>query len=135
MKLHQAVKKETLHMIIGIAVLTVLENIVFVLLAKWTVQVLAGSVWSASLMAGNFFALALTVQAATDAEDEKRARLKMQFSYSMRMLVLLAGLVLAFASPVFDGIAALPPLLFPRLTIFVMQLMGLYQPKKENKEE
>ena len=131
MKIQKAVKRETLHIALWVAGFTALENIIYLLIGLWSTSVLAGSLAGAVLAVGNFFALALTVQAAAATGDEKRSKLKMQFSYSVRMLVVLLALIAVFAAPFFDGIAAIFPLLFPRLTIVVMQVLGFYKPEKQ----
>lgn len=131
MKIQKAVKRETLHIALGVAGFTALENVIYLLLGLWSTSVLGGSLVGALLAVGNFFALALTVQAAASTGDEKRSKLKMQFSYSVRMLVVLLALIAVFAAPPLDGIAAVFPLLFPRLTIVVMQLLGFYKPEKQ----
>lgn len=131
MKLQKAVKRETARIALGVAVFTVLENIIYFLLGIWNTTVLGGSLVGAVLAIGNFFALALTVQAAAATGDEKRSKLKMQFSYSVRMLVVLLALIAVFAVPFLDGVSAIFPLLFPRLTIMAMQVMGVYKPEKQ----
>lgn len=132
MKLQDAVKKEVFHIALGTAIVFGLENIVYLVIKQWSGAVLAGSILGSVLAFVNFLILALTVQNIAATSDEKRARLKMQFSYSMRMLMILVGLIIAFALPFFDGISAIFPLLAPRLTIFAMQILGLYRPQ-ENK--
>ena len=72
MKLQKAVKRETAHIALGVAVFTVLENIIYFLLGIWNTTVLGGSLVGAVLAIVNFFALALTVQAAAATGDEKR---------------------------------------------------------------
>ena len=134
MKLQQAVKRETAHIALGTAAFTAVENACFALAGRWDAAVLAGSVLGAAIAVGNFFVLALTVQAAAATGDEKRSKLKVQFSYSLRMLVILLALVAGFALPWFNGVAMVIPLLFPRLTIFLMQLTGAYKPDKGGKE-
>ena len=129
MKLQKAVKRETAHIALGVAVFTVLENIIYFLLGIWNTTVLGGSLVGAVLAIVNFFAF--TVQAAAATGDEKRSKLKMQFSYSVRMLVVLLALIGVFAVPFLDGVSAIFPLLFPRLTIVAMQVMGVYKPEKQ----
>lgn len=131
MKIQKAVKRETLHIALGVVGFTALENVIYLLIGLWSTSVLAGSLVGAVLAVANFFALALTVQAAASTGDEKRSKLKMQFSYSVRMLVVLLALIAVFAAPFLDGIAAVFPLLFPRLTIVVMQVLGFYKPEKQ----
>ena len=52
------------------------------------------------------------------------ARSSLRASYSMRMVGMLIVAVLAFVLPFVEGIACLIALVFPRITIFVLQLTG-----------
>ena len=51
----------------------------------------------------------------------------------MRMLATLAVVVLGVKLACFSWVATVIPLLFPRLTILAMQILGMYKPPK-NKE-
>ena len=83
----------------------------------------------------NFLLLGLTVQKITRETNEERGRKLMQFSYSMRMLVMALWLILAVSMPFLHWVAAALPLLFPRLTIAVMQLTGVYKKEQNNEEK
>jgi hypothetical protein len=74
----------------------------------------------------NFLFLILSAQRALAAGE--RAGAVMRSTYMLRMLGVVAMMVVAVVVPVFDTIAAVIPLLFPRLTILVMQLCGMYKP-------
>ena len=50
--------------------------------------------------------------------------MQMKSSYNMRMVIMILLIVVAFALPFVDGLACMIPMLFPRLTIFVLQLTG-----------
>ena len=71
----------------------------------------------------------------TRETNEERGRKLMQFSYSMRMLVMALWLILAVSMPFLHWVAAALPLLFPRLTIAVMQLTGVYKKEQDNEEK
>ena len=70
------------------------------------------------------------MQKVADGQPEDRARKWMQFSYNMRMLLMVVWLIVALAVPFFNWVAALVPLLMPRLTIGVMQATGMYHKEK-----
>ena len=101
-----------------------------------------GSVLWGTLLGGgwtvcNFFLLGLTVQKMVADPDEKRGKMKLQLSYSLRMLFTIAVVVLAIKLPNVNWIAAVIPLFFTRLTILAMQMLGMYKPddkKPENEE-
>ena len=81
----------------------------------------------------NFFLLGLTVQKMAGDPNEKKGKLVLQLSYSLRMLATLAVGVLGVKLACFSWVATVIPLLFPRLTILAMQILGMYKPPK-NKE-
>ncbi|WP_395150087.1 ATP synthase subunit I [uncultured Allofournierella sp.] len=127
MKLSPAVKQETLHIAEGTAVGVVLMLAVFALLHKLSLWVVFSGVLGGILAVLNFFLLGLTVQKVAQGEDEERGRKWMQFSYNVRMLLLVVWLIVAISVPALNWVAALIPLLMPRVTIALMQLTGHYK--------
>lgn len=130
MKIQEATRRETLHIAAGTLAFAALLNAVFALLGWWDITVLCGSLFGSALAVLNFFLLGLAIQKLAAASDEKRARAAFQFSYSMRMLAMVAAAAVAVSLPAFHWAATVIPLLFPRLTIFAMQLLGFYKPDK-----
>lgn len=126
MKIAPAVKKETGHIALGTAAGVVVMLVVFAVLGRFTAGVAVSGVLGGALAVANFFLLGLTVQKIANGQPEDRARKWMQFSYNMRMLLMVVWLIVALAVPFFNWIAALVPLLMPRLTIGVMQATGMY---------
>ena len=121
MKIQEATKRETLHIAAGTLAFSAVMNGVFALLGRWDFAVL------------NFFLLGLTVQKMAGDPNEKKGKLVLQLSYSLRMLATLAVVVLGVKLACFSWVATVIPLLFPRLTILAMQILGMYKPPK-NKE-
>ena len=121
MKIQEATKRETLHIAAGTLAFSAVMNGVFALLGRWDLTVL------------NFFLLGLTVQKMAGDPNEKKGKLVLQLSYSLRMLATLAVVVLGVKLACFSWVATVIPLLFPRLTILAMQILGMYKPPK-NKE-
>ena len=112
MKIQEATKRETLHIAAGTLAFSAVMNGFAVL---------------------NFFLLGLTVQKMAGDPNEKKGKLVLQLSYSLRMLATLAVVVLGVKLACFSWVATVIPLLFPRLTILAMQILGMYKPPK-NKE-
>lgn len=135
MRLQPAVKKETLHIAAGTAAGVAVMFAVFALLHRFDLTVAAGGLAGGAVAVVNFLLLGLTVQKITGEANEERGRKLMQFSYSMRMLLMALWLILAVSAPVFHWVAAALPLLFPRLTIAVMQLTGMYKQEQNNEEK
>ncbi len=148
MTIQPAVKQETKKIAAGVAVLSTLMIAVFLLLGKFNWSVLLGAAIGSAAAIGNFFLMALSVQKAADrmpplppqnetgdgeeeenkeqplSEEAINARKRMQFSYTMRMLMLAAIAIAAVLLPFVNSYAALIPMLFPRI---VISLIGLLQ--------
>lgn len=127
MKLQPAVKKETAHIAVGTALGVAAMLLVFALLGRFDAGTAVSGLLGGALAVANFLLLGVTVQRVANQADEGRGRKMMQFSYNMRMLLMVVWLILALAVPFFNWVAAMIPLLMPRLTIAVMQLTGRYK--------
>ena len=117
MKIAPAVKKETGHIALGTAVGVAVMLVVFAVLGYFSAGVAVSGILGGAI-------------AVADGQPEDRARKWMQFSYNMRMLLMVVWLIVALAVPFFNWVAALVPLLMPRLTIGVMQATGMYHKEK-----
>lgn len=135
MKLQPAVKKETAHIAVGTAVCAAVMLAVFAVLGRLDLSVVLSGILGGAVAVANFLVLGLTVQKVTATAHEERGRKIMQFSYSMRMLVQVLWLILAVSLPALHWVAAALPLLFPRVTIAVMQLTGMYKKEQSNEEK
>ncbi|MDD2956469.1 MAG: ATP synthase subunit I [Oscillospiraceae bacterium] len=131
-KISPAVRKETLHIAEGTGILTAVMLAVFALLGRFDLPVLWGSLMGGAVAILNFFLLGLTVQRATQEEDQARMKMRMQFSYSVRMLLMLVVCFVGFRLSMFNGVAVLLEMLFPRITIF---FLGLKNSRSGGKEE
>ena len=135
MKLQEATKREIVHITVGTLVFSCIMNGVFALLGQWDLTVLWGTLLGGGLTVLNFVLLALSVQKLAAETDEKKGRTWMQMSYQLRMTaIVIVGLV-GVLVPCFHWVAVLVPLLFPRITILAMQLLGMYKPEKPVKKE
>ena len=135
MQVQQATRRETGHIALGVLAFSAVMELVFWAIGLWEMGVLWGNLLGGGFAICNFFFLGLTVQAAANESDEKRAKLKLQGSYSLRMLLTLGIIVLAVNVKVFVWPAAVIPLFFPRLTILAMQLLGMYKPHKNSAQK
>lgn len=123
MKISAAVKKETLHIAVGTAVLTAGMLAVFAVLGRFDRGVVLGALLGGCFAVLNFFILGLTVQSAVEIEDEKKRKLKIQNSYSLRMVAHVAVGLAGIQIQAINGLAVIIEFLFPRITIFVMGLL------------
>ena len=135
MRVQEATRRETCHIAVGVLAFSAGMHLVFWAVSRWEPGVLWGNLLGGGFAVCNFFFLGLTVQKIAGETDEKRARLKLQGSYTLRMLLTLAVIVVAVKVPCFVWPAAVIPLFFPRLTILAMQAMGMYKPDKKTAEK
>ena len=124
-KPQQSIVKETKRIGVGTVIMLVVMLAVYAVLGKFTVGVLLGGLLgSAAYAIFNFFMLGMTLQKAASMTDQQMAHMKVRSSYSTRMIGMLILAVVAFALPFVEGIPCLIALLFPRATIFVLQVTG-----------
>lgn len=135
MRVQEATRRETGHIALGVLAFSAVMHLVFLALGRWSLGVLWGNLMGGGFAVLNFFLLGLTVQVIAGEKDEKRAKLKLQGSYTLRMLLTLGIIVLAIKLPFVTWPAAVVPLFFPRLTILAMQMLGMYQPAAKSSQE
>lgn len=146
MKIQPAIRQETLRMAIGVAILTVLMVGVFLIIGMFDATVLAGAVIGGAFAVLNFFLMAMSVQKAAElmngvqlppeevgedgetvdkplSPEATKARQKMQLSYTGRMLLTVVFAIIALLVPAIHPVAALIPLLFPRIVIMIQGLV------------
>ena len=125
----------------GIALCTVASWVVFALLGllgfgglSW--QVLISSTLGAAVALGNFYVLSVTgtmiVEAGAD-EDKRKKLLKL--SYKVRMMAQSGWILLCIMVPALHLVAGVAPLLFPRVTIYYLQITGKFDQTKLQKKE
>lgn len=148
LKLQPAVKQDTLRIAAGTACLACVMMLVFLMIGRFDLTVLLGTLLGSATAVGNFFFMALTIQKAVESMKDapapapqepadpddpdgepadappsalsQAARQRVQLSYSLRMLAIIAVGIIALTVDVFHPIATLLPLLFPRIVIFVL---------------
>ncbi|MEG0109718.1 MAG: ATP synthase subunit I [Oscillospiraceae bacterium] len=135
MKIQKATWHETMHITIGVAAFSVIMNIVFAVVGRWDLSVLLGTVLGAAFAVANFLLMGITVQNMAKDADIKHAKQVFQFSYSLRQLAMVLVVILGFTVHLFNGIAVVIPLLFPKFTILIMQMTGMYKPDKKEEGE
>lgn len=134
-------------MAVGVTILSVLMVGIFLIIGMFDTTVLLGAVLGTAFAVLNFFLMALGVQKAAEvmngvqlppeeepAEGEEpadkplspeaaRAKQKIQLSYTGRMLMTVVFAIVALLVPGIHPVAALLPLLFPRIVITIQGLV------------
>ena len=116
MKANEIVKKESIYIAYFCTILSVLMQVVFILLKKWDYTVLLGNLLSLILSVSNFYFMGITVQKAV-CKDEADAKKMMKSSSSIRTAVMFVGVAIGAALPVFNTIAVIIAVFFPRIAI------------------
>lgn len=133
MKLPKDVRKILLLIALGVLCFCGIMTGVYFAIGKWSLKVLFGTILGGCYAIFNFYWQARSVQKAMNSGD--LAGRMLRSSYSLRMLGIVAMIVIAAVVPQIDPLAACIPLLFPRFTIFVMQITGFYKPGSESGEK
>ena len=129
MKLQAASKKEITRIAKGTAVCDlILLAVLFVLslegLLTFNYTVFLGTLVGSCVAILNFTIMCLTIQKATEIDEQKQMKAFIQGSYNGRLMLQAAWVVIAILVPHFQVIASAAPLLFPNLTIFYLQSKG-----------
>lgn len=140
MKLQPEAKKELLRIAGGTALCTAAMWALFaalhlVNLAPFDYTVLLGGLVGSAVAVGNFYGICVMVQKVLDEPDEGRRKMQLKLSYNVRMLVQGLWVIIAIAAPCFQALAGAVPLLFPRVTIYYLQITGKYKPAAPHTEE
>ncbi len=121
-KVDQTVRKETVRIALFSVLLTLLMNAVFLILSRWDITVLWGSLLGLAGGVLDFFLMGLGIQKAV-AEEPARAKNIIRLSQQGRLLMLAVLLAVAFALPVFHKAAAVISLLFPKLAVRLLAFL------------
>lgn len=133
MKLQPESKKELKRILCGAAICTAVMWVVFAALGlvgwvRFDLKLVLSSLVGDAVAVGNFAGICLMVQKVIDEQDEKRRKAQLQASYNIRMLIQAVWVIVAIAAPCFQPFAGILPLLFPRITIYYLQITGKYKP-------
>ena len=122
----ETVLRETTRIAVGVFSMLAIMLVVYAALGRFSLAVVLGGLIGALYAVLNFLLLGMTVQKVAEMREgnEELARMQMKSSYNMRMVIMILLIVVAFALPFVDGLACMIPMLFPRLTILVLQLTG-----------
>ncbi len=128
-KVQTSIKKETLHIAIGTTLLSIIMNVIFLIVGRWSLTVLFGSILGTVGAILNFFLLGLSIQHAVKQTD-KNVKNIVRLSYMLRMFLMIGIMLIGFLVPVFNALAVILPFAFPQIVIYVMRLFGYGKTKK-----
>ena len=130
MKIDGTVKKETAYVAIAEAILIAIMLAVYLIISKFTLNVLFAALTSGAVAVLNFFVMGLTVQKAVTVDDDSDRRKLIRASQLVRLLVMGVIVIVCAVFPKFDIFALFIPLFFPRL---FAQARGIYGAVKDGK--
>ena len=115
-KIDPTVLKETGYIGAMVFIFSLALQSVFLIIGKWDYTVLLGNLLGFVAAVGNFFLMGLSVQSSL-GKEEKDAKSLMKLSQSLRLLLIFVIALIGYLIPVFNTIAVLIPLLFPRIAV------------------
>ena len=123
MKPDATVLRETRNLLIGLLIVSIIVNFIYVGLGKWNYTVATGTLLGTLAATANFFFLGLTVQHATaESTDPKKV---VHLSYGLRMLLMASLLVCGIVLPYFDTLATLIPFLMMFPIILILKIVSV----------
>lgn len=120
-KIDPTILKETCYIATMVFIFSLALQSVFLIIGKWDYTVLTGNLLGFVAAVGNFFLMGLTVQSSL-GKEEKDAKNLMKVSQSLRLLLIFVIALIGYLVPVFNTIAVLIPLLFPRIAVALRPL-------------
>lgn len=118
LRIDPSVKRTTRYIALCVLVLSAMMEAVYLIIGEWNLTVLWGNLLGGGIAALNFFLMALTVQRGLGMSQEDAKKL-LRVSQSLRLLMMLALCAIGASLPVFDPLAVLLPLFFPRIGTFL----------------
>ena len=139
MKLRPESKKEFVRIAGGTSLCCAAMWVIFaalhlVNLAPFGAPVLLGGAVGSAVALANFYGICIMVQELLDEPDEARRKMILRISYNSRLLLQAVWVIVAIAAPWFHFLAGALPLLFPRITIYYLQITGRYTPASYPRE-
>lgn len=121
-KIDPTVKKETIYIAVFELIFSMLMQAVFLIIGKWNYTVLLGNLLGAFAAVLNFFLMGLGVQKSVNLE-QKEASDRIKLSQRLRLLMLVVFAAVGVCLKCFSSVAAIIPLLFPRISIALRPLL------------
>ena len=115
-KIDPTILKETSYIASMGFIFSLFLQSAFLIIGKWDYTVLTGNILGFVAAVGNFFLMGLSVQSSL-SKEEKDAKNLMKVSQSLRLLLIFVIALLGYLVTVFNTIAVIIPLLFPRIAI------------------
>lgn len=133
-KLDPEVRKELRYVVLSVIALSMVMELVYLLIGKWSAAVLGGNIAGAGASVLSFYLLCVTVQKALETKSEDAAK-RVRASKSLRMLMIAAICAAAIAVLKTDAIATVVPLVFYRAGLAVYTVKSKQSKLSDNSDE
>lgn len=115
----EPVMREVRRMTLCIAVLTAVMLALFAAFGRFDLPVLYGGLLGCAVSILNFFIMSFSVEKSLEKPKTKAGSL-MALSYFLRLTLIALAIVWAIKAPYFNYIAAIIPLIFIRLSVYIV---------------
>ena len=126
MKVKYVIVKETIRITLGCLLLSLIMILIYLLIGKFSSAVILGALVGSLIAILNFLALGISLQ-KTVTKSEENIKNMVRVSYSSRMIIMFILLAVCLYSGRFNSISLMLPLIFPRITIIIFNIL----PKKD----
>lgn len=120
--LDAGLRKEIARMCTGVSVMSVIMIAGFAVFGRFDTSVLYGAIFGTAITLLNYFLLALSVSHVVNKNNEKNAKLFMNISYCLRIILIAVAVAVAIKFPFFNYIAVILPFIFERIVIMIIHM-------------
>lgn len=138
MILQPASKKEVSRIAVGSGICACIQVLAFWLLSllgigTFSYRVITGTIGGSAVAVFCFALMCITLQKATaNASDEKLVKARVRSGYTVRKVIQILWVIVAFLIPGVNVLAAMIPLFFPNVVIYYLQVKGKLFPAEES---
>lgn len=118
----ESVYKDALQVSAVIFILGIIEFIIFTLFMNFRTDILIGTLYGCAFASLNFFYLAYCVTKSVERE-EKAAKAYMSATYTLRMILTAAMIIIAAKAVIIHLWSAIIPLAFTRIAVMIVQFL------------
>lgn len=122
MKVDKTIKQESLYLLVGVIILSVIMEAVFLICGAFDYTVILGNILGGGIAVLNFFLMGITLQKSLNDDDPQMSKNRVKMSQSFRFLMLIVVAILGGVLPWFNLISVIVPFFFPRIILTIRGL-------------
>ncbi|MBR2846767.1 MAG: ATP synthase subunit I [Clostridia bacterium] len=120
--LDTSLKREVVRMCIGVSVMSIIMIAGFAVFGHFNMSVLYGAALGTAVTLLNYFFLALSVAHVVNKKDKSDAKLFMNISYFLRIILIAVTVGVAIRFPFFNAVSVILPFIFERIVILIIHM-------------